>query len=141
MFCQERLKTEDSLKEALFARRTVVWFNNTLIGREEHLLPLLHSSLEVLSADYDWEKERSVATVRIKNHSDADFHLENLSPYTFHAHARFLTIKAHEVTEIEVKTIEQKTVFDLRFRVLNAVVAPQEHPVITLSVVVTPEGE
>ena len=38
VFAKER--TESSLKDALEARRTAVWFNNTLVGRSEFLVPL-----------------------------------------------------------------------------------------------------
>ena len=33
-------RSQDAVKEALFDRRTVVWFKNLLIGRPEHLDPL-----------------------------------------------------------------------------------------------------
>ena len=56
-----REKTEAGIKEALFARRTVAWFNNLLIGREEHLLPLIEASLEVKKATY--QGKSSVVTL------------------------------------------------------------------------------
>ena len=37
-------KTKESLKKALMAGRTVVWFNQKLIGKIENLIPLINSS-------------------------------------------------------------------------------------------------
>ena len=41
-----REKTEESLREALFEGRTAVWFDNTLVGSNSYLAPLLKASLE-----------------------------------------------------------------------------------------------
>lgn len=57
----------------IFYIRTAVWFNNTLIGKEENLLPLLHSSLRVEVAAYP--DEETVTSVIIDNRSDADLML------------------------------------------------------------------
>lgn len=132
VFAKER--SEAAVKEALQAGRTAVWFNNTLIGKEENLQPLLSSCLKLVEAAY--QKDKTVADVVIENNSDADFLLENLSPYGLHRHADLVTVKAHEKMTLEVKTIDQKDTFSLKFRVLNAVVAPDEHPVINLPVTI-----
>jgi len=47
-FADERSK--EGLKRALEAGRTAVWHHNTLIGREEHLRPLLDASLSIAGA-------------------------------------------------------------------------------------------
>lgn len=130
VFAQER--SEAAIKTALLERRTAVWFNNTLIGKAENLLPLLNSCLKLQQATY--QANKTVADVIIENRSDADLILENLSPYTLHRHSNLLTLKAHEKTTIEVKTLDVKDTFNLKFRVLNAVIAPNEHPVVTIPV-------
>ena len=114
--------------------RTAAWFNNTLIGKEENLLPLLSSYLKLQKTTY--QKDKTVANVIIENRSGADLILENLSLYTLHRHANLLTLKAHEKTTLEVKTSDLKDTFSLKFRVLNAVLAPNEHRVVTMPVVV-----
>jgi hypothetical protein len=126
-------KSEAAIKKALLDRRTAVWFNNTLIGKEENLLPLLNSCLKLEKATYQTDK--TVADVIIENRSDADLILENLSPYTLHRHANLINLKAHQKTTLEVKTVDLKDTFSLKFRVLNAVIAPNEHPVVTMPVV------
>lgn len=129
-FAKER--NEAAVKEALMNGRTAVWFNNTLIGKEENIVPLLHSCLQIAGAAYQTDK--TVANVIIENRSDADFILENLSPYTLHRHTGLVIAKAHETTILEVKTVDLKDTFNLKFRVLNAVIAPNEHPVISFPV-------
>lgn len=130
VFAKER--TLESLKEALFNRRTVAWHNNTLIGREAHLVPLIQSAISVQSADY--QGPSSVVTVTLKNDSDAEFVLVNQSKYTFHDDAGVVIMKANGTTKIEVKTLEQLAEFELKFTVLNAVTAPGKHPDLTLKV-------
>ena len=127
-------KTEASLKEALFDHRTVVWFNNTLIGREQFLVPLIQQSLIVESTSY--YGKTSVLTVKIKNSSSTEYILENTSNYLFHDNSNIITLKANGVTKIEVKVMENLTTLDLKFKVLSAVTAPKIHPSITIPVTV-----
>ena len=125
-------RTPAAVKEALLAGRTVGWFNNLLIGRPAFLVPLLQSSLRIAGAEY--QEDTQVLNVRIENRSDADFQVQNLSPYTFNAQADFFTIPSNQVTELQVKTLERQNAVDLNFRVLNAVTAPGEHPTVLLPV-------
>jgi len=134
VFAEER--SEEGIKEALLAGRTVAWFNNTLIGREEHLVPLLESSMQVIEAAY--QEDSQVLDVQVENRSDADFHLQNLSDYTLHANTDFLTVPANGVTTLQIKTLERKDNIELSFSVLNAVTAPKEHPLVELEVEVVP---
>lgn len=130
VFATER--SLEGIKEALFERRTVVWFKNLIIGRSEYVNPLILSSLEVVSAVY---KEKStVLDILIDNHSDAEYLLENLSGYTLHANANLIKISPHNQTLIQVKTLEIKENIELKFRVLNAVIAPKTNPEVTLKV-------
>jgi predicted metal-dependent phosphoesterase TrpH len=132
VFAKER--TAESLKEALFAKRTVVYFNNLLIGRDEFLIPLIQSSLTVQKSSYIGKT--SVLTVQIKNSSDMEYILENKSGYTLHDNADIVTIKANSVTTVKVKVLQNLPSAALTFTVLNAVNAPKKHPVIVLDAVV-----
>ena len=127
-----REKTEAALKDALFARRTVVWFDNTLIGRAEWIEPLLAASLTVASATY--QPGTTVLAVTLQNHSDADFRLRNVSAYQLHQHASLVEIPAHATATILVKPVDALTEIELRFEVLNAITAPRVHPVLALQV-------
>ncbi len=125
-------KTPEAIKDALFNRRTVAYFNNTLIGREPYLVPLIESSLRVQKAAY--QGLASIVDVVIENVSDTPYILVNESPYTFHANIDVITLMPHTTTTIQVKTLEQLSEFELPFTVLNAVTAPKTHPKITLKV-------
>jgi len=122
-------KSKKAMKEAMENRQTAVWFDNTLVGDARFVGPLVESSLEIVRQD-----KSQVQGIEIKNHSDADFILENLSEYTLHNKASVFVAKAHETTIIQVKTLEVMDSFDLKFRVLNAFTAPDQHPEITFTV-------
>jgi 3',5'-nucleoside bisphosphate phosphatase len=131
-------KTEKSLKEALFEKRTVVFFNNMLIGREEFLKPLIDASLEVKSAEYNetWAGTTNVALVMIENKSDAPLILKNSGSINFHDHGEIVVLEPNFITELRVKPLDHLEEFELKFEVLSAVTAPKTHPEITLKVVI-----
>ena len=129
-------KSIESIQEALKERRTVAWFNNLLIGRAEYLRPLIEASLVVESATY--QGKSSVISVMIENRSEVDFILDNEGPYTFHANSDLVTIKAHDTTRLDVKTLQRLTSFTMDFEVLNALTAPNTHPKLRVEVSVTP---
>jgi predicted metal-dependent phosphoesterase TrpH len=124
--------TAESIKEALFARRTVAWFENTLVGREPHLRPIVEASLRVEQAQY--QGIAAVVDVTIYNDSDAEYILVNESPYTLHAHLDVVTLAPNGSTTISVKTREQLKTLELNFTVLNAVTAPGEYLKVVLPV-------
>lgn len=123
-------KTEGGIKDALVNGRTVAWFNNTLIGKNEFLVPLIQSSIVVKEVTYS--SKTTVAHITIENTSDAEFVLENQSDYTLHLHADIVNIKPNTTTILEVKTINALDTFEMKFKVLNAVDAPKSHPEINL---------
>jgi predicted metal-dependent phosphoesterase TrpH len=131
VFTKER--SEASLKEALFAKRTVVFFNNTLIGRgEEFLVPLINNSLSVEEAKY--YGKTSVLTVKIRNSSSSDLILQSTGDYLLYDNADIVTLKAGSVTKIQVKAMQILPELKPTFIVLNAITAPKKHPVITIPI-------
>lgn len=125
-------KTEASIKEALFAGRTVVWYKNMLVGKEENVAPLILASLSFVDANY--RTEQQVMHVTIKNSSDTEYLLKNKSGYTFHGDADVITIPRQSHLKIQVKTLKQLSQVDLKFEVLNAVIAPEKHPDVLFSI-------
>lgn len=130
VFVRER--SEEGVREGLDARRTVVWFDDTLIGREEHLTPLLNASIRVVDAAYDGDT--SVLEVDIENSSVAEFILQNRSDYTFHQSADVFSVGPQATRRLYVKTVVRRDSVSLAFEVLNAVVAPGRHAMMTLDV-------
>ena len=125
-------KSEEGVKRALMEGRTSVWFKNLLLGREEHIVPLINASIVVKSASYS--DNHTVLPVVITNNTGVKFILENLSDYTFHADSYIVEIKANGETILQVKTINKLEQFSLHFRVLNALTAPKTHPEVTLNI-------
>ena len=126
-------RSAEGIKEALDARRTVAWHNNTLIGRERDVIPLIQASLTIAEAFY--RSDTSVLTVSIANSSDVTYLLRNLTDYSFHLDADIVTVQPHTTTRLDVKTLDKLSRTPLSFEVLNAVTAPDIHPQITLEVV------
>lgn len=125
-------RTPEAIKDALFAGRTVAYFQNMVVGKEENLVPLLDASLNVLSAEYG--ENDSVLSVQLENTSDVSYILDDQTEYTFHQHADVVILEAHKTTELQVKTIERLDSVELVFEVLNAITAPDTHPMITINV-------
>lgn len=131
----------EGIGEALRMRRTAVWYKDILIGRPEHVHPLIDASLSVKTAEYG--EDTSVLHVAIKNTSDAPFTLRNRSEYTFAAATDLIVVKPHAVTWLHVKTGERGFRYELVFEVLNVVTAPSTHPewALTIEVEEMREGE
>ncbi len=130
VFTEER--SAAAIKAALFDKRTVGWFKNNFIGREEHLIPLINASLEVVKAQY--QGISSVLDITIENKSDAGFLLANQSDFSFHDQLDIITLHPNARTTFSVKTETQVDALELPFEVLNAVTAPRTHPEIVLKV-------
>jgi hypothetical protein len=125
-------RTPKALKAALMAGRTVAWFENTLVGREENVRTVVEASLEVTGAAY--YGATSVAEVTIHNDSDAAYLLENISGYSLQSDLGPLTLSPYGSTSLNVMTLKQLGNLSLKFRVLNALVEPETALEITLQV-------
>jgi hypothetical protein len=125
-------RTPEAMKEALMAGRTVAWFENTLVGREENVRAVVEASLEVTAAAY--YGATAVMEVTIHNDSDAAYLLENLSGYSLQSDLGPVTLAPNGKTTINVMTGEQLKSLSMKFRVLNAMVTPEKALEITLQV-------
>ncbi|KAA3657992.1 MAG: PHP domain-containing protein [Calditrichaeota bacterium] len=121
-------KSAAAIQEGLEQKRTVVWFNNLLIGRSEFLLPLLNACVHIKNAKY--QNKRIILNVELENKSSTEFLLKNESKYTFHNSANVIKLKPHSTKKLEIKTVEIKDHITLEFSVLSAVNAPNTHPKI-----------
>jgi hypothetical protein len=129
-------KNEDGIKDGLFNRRTVVYFKNLLIGRNEFLQPLIQASLVIKRAVYS--DKSNVLTVELENKTNNEFILRNKSVYNFHNINDVVVIKPGDGNIIEVKTRQRITEGKLAFEVMNAVNAPASHPTLTWNFKVQP---
>ena len=125
-------KTADAIQDALFAGRTVVWFRNLLIGREQHLQPLLQASLSASTLRY--RNGTAVAEVVLSNTSDADFELRYTGDYTFMFSADRITVPAHGQITVQIKPGKKLRKLSLPFVVENALTAPGEYAKLIFTV-------
>lgn len=123
IFAKDRSK--ESIKEALFQRRTVIWFKEILIGKEDNLLPLLESIISIESTGYD--KGTQILTVIIKNNSSARLQLKNQSRFTFFDSTNLIDLPGNDKVKLRIKTLKKLDNLQLEFEVLNALIAPDKN--------------
>jgi hypothetical protein len=76
VFVKER--SEEGIRDALFARRTAVYWQNIVIGEEQYLRPIFDGSVQVLTPEISLRGRRS-AILRISN--DSDLPIKLISQY------------------------------------------------------------
>ena len=126
-------KSEASIKEALFAGRTIVFFNDLLIGKSENVVSLIEANLTITKAEY--QPKANIVTVEIENKTGAAFILANRSEYTFHEDSDIVTIAPYTTKKIQVKTLARLEQIELPFQIMNAITAPKKHPVVSFKTV------
>ena len=127
VFARER--STAGIREALDNKRTAVWFEHNLIGREEFLHPLFQESLKVQKVAY----HEKIAEVVLSNDCAVDFILENAGEYSFFNKTRTFVIKAGEKLRLGVKTGEVLDQFILKFKVKNLLITPEDCLVAEIS--------
>lgn len=130
VFAKER--TEQGIKEALFAGRTVSWYDNILVGNEEWLNALLKASLTFSYEDYIGPSE--VLQVKIINSSDAKYLLKNNSKYSLQKNADVVEILPHSEKTLFVRTLKTMSEITMDFEVMNAIIGIDKHPIISAAV-------
>ncbi len=130
VFAEE--KSLESIKEALFDRRTVAAYTDLLVGREEFLIPLLESCLRVNSASYDGDSQ--ILSVELENLSSSDLIAENNMTYTFYNEPPLFTVKAKDKIILKVKTLENLSSLSLDLIIKNAYSAPKQNPILKIPV-------
>ena len=127
-------RTADAVKEALLEGRTVVWFNNVLIGRERWMNALLESSIQAEVGEFLQKSE--VFEVVLSNRSDANFILRNVGDLRLLNQPDTFTLPAQSKLAVWVlpATAADAEALVLEVEVLNAVTAPEEHPVMAIEI-------
>lgn len=129
-------RTQGGIKEALFSKRTVVYYGNTLIGESQYLEPLFFKSI-----DYDKKllhlKNKDNKLVKIKNNSDIDYELELIQPGVGFEAPESITLKAHHVTSMELNgnsdELNGTKQLDVFYQVKNMKTSSKDNLVVTFS--------
>lgn len=128
VFATER--SENGIRQALDAGRTVVYHRDLLIAREEWARPLVEASLTVGNASY--RGDTSVLEVTLQNDSVVPFMLSYTGDYTFDSHAGLVVVPPNGSEQLAVRTLEHRDDWELSFNVLNVVTAPGTRLALTL---------
>ncbi len=128
--------TLGGIREALFNRRTVIYFDNILAGSPVYLNQLFFNSLETDNAALNLKNEES-KTIFIKNNSDIDYELELAQPgIGFDAPDKF-TLKAHQITGIELsgnsEEVSQMNNLKLYYEVKNLKINNKDNLIVNFS--------
>ncbi len=119
-------KSLESLQEALVEGRTVAVYNSLMVGKPEYLIPLIHSSVEINSAQY--LPNTQILKVELNNNSSSALMFENQMPYTFYSSSPVFEIPAQGSYTLFIKTLEHKEAIDLKLRAIGTYVAPKKSP-------------
>lgn len=114
VFAKER--SLDALKEAMFAGRTMVYFDETLVAKPTIARAFFDSCISVGKPYY--ENEKSIC-IEITNRSDVPFYLVNGKPNT----PATLTLAANSVTRV---VISKKASSPLTYDVKNVITGENE---------------
>ena len=114
VFAKER--NHDSLKEAMFAGRTLVYFRDYIAGKEEYAKPFFYQCISVGKVFH--ENNRNIY-FEVTNKSDIPFYLENgVAPAP-----SFIKLEANSVTRI---VLNKKTTSPLVYDVRNIIIGEDE---------------
>jgi 3',5'-nucleoside bisphosphate phosphatase len=103
-----REKSHDSLKEALFAGRTLVYFRDILAGKEEYAKPFFYQCISIGKPFYKNDKN---IYFEVTNRSDIPFYLSNGVSGT----PASITLVANSVTRIVIsKKVPSPLVYDVK---------------------------
>lgn len=126
-------KTAEAVKEALFSRRTVVYFKNTLIGDLAYLNEMFSKSIKIEKAVRSGKK----ITVTIFNTSSVPFELKKVKGNDANLEFfRDLTLEPRAYTSFDVYEKEQTSNanISLKFTVANLLIAPATGMPYTLKI-------
>ena len=136
----------DAIKEALFARRTVVWWENVLIGEEKYLKPIFDKSIKIINPDVEI-KGKGRAFVQIQNKSDVSFELILNGKVEDISAPKNVILQADKTVLLQIRglsdNISGKKSIRLPYKVKNLYVKPEEglSTELIINVDFTPAGK
>ena len=127
VFAKER--TSASIKEALFARRTVVYSGEKLIGDEQFLRPIFERSIRFNKTSVTL-KGKNREYLQVSNTSDVIYELELASELVEMQSPKTLVLPAGKTVLFELRgkstTADETKRFALNYRVKNLLIGPDK---------------
>lgn len=112
-------RTEEGIKEALFARRTLIYFYNTLMGKEDLLRKFFEASLEIKPVHHTTDERRFL---EIRNTSDVPFLLHKTDK-NLKGFPDTIEIPGGETTLVVLPKTEQA---NIPYEVDNMIITPEQ---------------
>jgi len=129
-------RTEGGIKEALFSRRTVAYFDNTLVGESRFLEPLFFASLQYDKSPLKLSNGEN-KIVYLRNNSDVDYELELVQPGVGFDAPESAVLKAHQITPLRLsgnsEEIADALEINVYYRINNLLTAPDEGLIVTFT--------
>ena len=125
-------RSQQSLRDALFAGRTVAWINDDIIGLQRNVEPVVQACLKLEPQGY--LPGSSVLDVQLVNACPLAFTLNNDGIRTLHNISDLIRVERYSSTRLQVRMNDERSVLALDVRVLNAHVQPRVPLRTTLSV-------
>lgn len=117
-------RSQQGLREALFAGNTVAWINDDLIGLQRNVDPVVQACLKLEPQGY--LPNSSVLDVLLVNSCPLAFTLNNDGMRTLHNISDLIRVERYSSTRLQVRMNDKRRVLALEVRVLNAHVRPRE---------------
>lgn len=132
-----RNHSEGGIREALFSRRTVAYFNNTLVGKARLLEPIFFASLQILPSPGPL-RNGETRKIELVNNSDINYKLELVQPGIGFDATSSVDLKAHRVSVIDLygnsDEVSEMNELKLYYKVQNMMVSSSENLIITLTI-------
>lgn len=132
-----RDRSEDGIREALFSRRTVAWYDNSLAGNADLLKQLFFASVKIRPFAGNL-RNGETRRIELINQSDIDFELEMVQPGIGFDATSALTVKAHRISVITLSgnsdEVEQSAALNIYYQIKNMKVSSTNNLVVTLTI-------
>jgi hypothetical protein len=112
-------KSVNGVREALFAGRTVVWYEKQLIGKRGYLEAIFQKAVKIGGVEYGNDNG---VRFRVTNHSDVDVELERAGQ----AGPESLVVPARGTALVRTKIAETGTTVKLPYVVQNFRIGPEK---------------
>jgi hypothetical protein len=120
-------KTINSIKEALFARRTAIYWENSLVGESEYLEPIFSNSIEILNPEVSI-KGKSRVYIQIRNTSIIPYELELAGKVEHITVPEKIVLYGNKVVIFKIRGISEEMAgtkdFSIPYVVKNLLIAP-----------------
>jgi len=130
-------RTAGGIREALFSKRTISYFGNTLVGESTLLDQIFFASLEYQNTPLKLENEVT-KTISIKNNSDIDYELELVQPGVGFDAPTEIKLPSHRIVSFELTgnsdEVNLMKNLNIYYKVKNLVVGVDENLIVTFSI-------